>query len=173
MKIKYEAFTKNGILFLESSRENKVEVGLTGIKKVIISDSEYNLKEFFADGQEIYKELKEARARNELYEEAKMQLETCGDTNAKRIDSTHSNDSKTMGALEILEILERAKDKNGEVPMRLVRQAFKKLPSVYPERKAGRWIPVDEETALQAGYEGREVRFRMHGRLFAIRELAQ
>ena len=36
-----------------------------------------------------------------------------------------------------------------------------------------RWIPVTEESVIQAGYEGREVRFRIRGRLFAIRELAQ
>ena len=36
-----------------------------------------------------------------------------------------------------------------------------------------RWIPVAEESVIQAGYEGREVRFRIRGRLFAIRELAQ
>ena len=36
-----------------------------------------------------------------------------------------------------------------------------------------RWIPVTEESVIQAGYEGREVRFRLRGRLFAIRELAQ
>ena len=35
------------------------------------------------------------------------------------------------------------------------------------------WIPVEEESVIQAGYEGREVRFRIRGRLFAIRELAQ
>ena len=30
-----------------------------------------------------------------------------------------------------------------------------------------------EEKILVAGYEGKEIRFRMHGRLFAVRELAQ
>lgn len=35
------------------------------------------------------------------------------------------------------------------------------------------WIPVTKEQILQAGYEGREVRFHIGGRLFAIRELAQ
>lgn len=35
------------------------------------------------------------------------------------------------------------------------------------------WIPVTEESVIRAGYEGREVRFRIRGRLFAIRELAQ
>ena len=35
------------------------------------------------------------------------------------------------------------------------------------------WIPVTEESIIQAGYEGKEVRFRIRGRLFAIRELAQ
>ena len=34
----------------------------------------------------------------------------------------------TMSKEEILKILEDAKDKNGDVPMRLVRQAFEKLP---------------------------------------------
>ena len=33
--------------------------------------------------------------------------------------------------------------------------------------------PVTEESVIQAGYEGKEVRFRLRGRLFAIRELAQ
>jgi len=44
------------------------------------------------------------------------------------------------------------------------------LLSGQPEQ---RWIPVTEESVIQAGYEGREVRFRIRGRLFAIRELAQ
>ena len=44
------------------------------------------------------------------------------------------------------------------------------LPSVQPEQ---RWIPVTKEEVFKAGYEGREIRFRVDGRLFAIRELAQ
>lgn len=47
---------------------------------------------------------------------------------------------------------------------------LKSLPSAQPEQ---RWIPVTEESVIQAGYEGKEVRFRIRGRLFAIRELAQ
>lgn len=35
------------------------------------------------------------------------------------------------------------------------------------------WIPVTKEEVFKAGYEGREIRFRVDGRLFAIRELAQ
>ena len=35
------------------------------------------------------------------------------------------------------------------------------------------WIPMTKEEVLQTGYEGREVRFHIGGRLFAIRELAQ
>lgn len=38
-----------------------------------------------------------------------------------------------MNKEDILKILEGAKDKNGDVPMRLVRQAFEKLPSAQPE----------------------------------------
>ena len=36
-----------------------------------------------------------------------------------------------------------------------------------------KWIPVTKEEMFKAGYEGREIRFRVDGRLFAIRELAQ
>lgn len=34
-------------------------------------------------------------------------------------------------------------------------------------------VPVTKEEVLRAGYEGRETKFRLGGRLFAIRELAQ
>lgn len=47
-----------------------------------------------------------------------------------------------------------------------VRKAFDAL-------EKQQWIPVTEESVIRAGYEGREVRFRIRGRLFAIRELAQ
>ena len=36
-------------------------------------------------------------------------------------------------AVRILSILESAKDKNGAIPMSLVRKAFEKLPSAQPE----------------------------------------
>jgi hypothetical protein len=49
------------------------------------------------------------------------------------------------------------------------RKAFEALEAHEEQR----WIPVTEESVIQAGYEGREVRFRIRGRLFAIRELAQ
>lgn len=39
-----------------------------------------------------------------------------------------ANGGNDMDKNEVLKILETAKDKNGEVPMRLVRQAFEKLP---------------------------------------------
>ena len=47
---------------------------------------------------------------------------------------------------------------------------FDEQPTIEPEQW---WIPVTEESVIRAGYEGREVRFRIRGRLFAIRELAQ
>ena len=43
----------------------------------------------------------------------------------------------------------------------------------YVESNEPHWIPVTEEEMFKAGYEGREIRFRVDGRLFAIRELAQ
>lgn len=48
-------------------------------------------------------------------------------------------------------------------------KAFEQLPSVQIENK----IMLDKETILQAGYMGKEVEFRIGGRLFAIREKAQ
>jgi len=44
------------------------------------------------------------------------------------------------------------------------------MPTIQPEPH---WIPVTKEEMFKAGYEGREIRFRVDGRLFAIRELAQ
>ena len=35
------------------------------------------------------------------------------------------------------------------------------------------WIPVTKEEMFKAGYDGREIIFKVDGRLFAIRELAQ
>ena len=43
------------------------------------------------------------------------------------------------------------------------------LPSAQPEG----WMERNEERILQAGMEGREIEFRIGGRLFAIREKAQ
>ena len=43
----------------------------------------------------------------------------------------------------------------------------------YVESNEPHGIPVTEEEMFKAGYEGREIRFRVDGRLFAIRELAQ
>ena len=41
------------------------------------------------------------------------------------------------------------------------------------DTNVGKWIPVTKEEVFQAGCEGREILFRVNGRLFAIRELAQ
>ena len=51
--------------------------------------------------------------------------------------------------------------------------ATKKAFETLEAHEEQRWIPLTEESVIQAGYEGREVRFRIRGRLFAIRELAQ
>ena len=47
--------------------------------------------------------------------------------------------------------------------------AIDELPSVQPED----WMERNKERILQAGMEGREIEFRIGGRLFAIREKAQ
>ncbi len=54
------------------------------------------------------------------------------------------------------------------VPL-LIDNAISELPSAQPED----WMERNKDRILQAGKEGREVEFRMDGRLFAIREKAQ
>ena len=48
-------------------------------------------------------------------------------------------------------------------------KGLKQLPSVQPND----WMERNKERILQAGMEGREIEFRIGGRLFAIREKAQ
>ena len=48
-------------------------------------------------------------------------------------------------------------------------KAFEQLPPVSLKDK----VILDKEPILQAGYQRREVEFRIGGRLFAIREIAQ
>lgn len=50
-----------------------------------------------------------------------------------------------------------------------IRTALKNMPSAQPED----WMERNKERILQAGMEGREIEFRIGGRLFAIREKAQ
>jgi uncharacterized protein YdhG (YjbR/CyaY superfamily) len=51
-----------------------------------------------------------------------------------------------------------------------VRECLAEAPSVTPEPN---WIPVTKEEMFKAGYDGREIIFKVDGRLFAMRELAQ
>lgn len=62
--------------------------------------------------------------------------------------------------------LHRAKHWDGHTEA----DAETRLMSLHPEPH---WIPVTKEEMFKAGYEGKEIRFRVDGRLFAIRELAQ
>ena len=48
-------------------------------------------------------------------------------------------------------------------------QVLDELPSAQPED----WMERNKERILRAGMEGREIEFRIGGRLFAIREKAQ
>lgn len=49
------------------------------------------------------------------------------------------------------------------------KEAIEQLPSAQPED----WMEQNKDRILKAGMEGREVEFRIGGRLFAIREKAQ
>ena len=52
---------------------------------------------------------------------------------------------------------------------REVDEAFDPVPSAQPDG----WLEQNKDKILQAGMEGREIDFRIGGRLFAIREKAQ
>lgn len=56
-----------------------------------------------------------------------------------------------------------------EVQHKALREALDRVPSVEPDD----WLENNKDLILQAGMEGREVEFRIGGRLFAIREKAQ
>lgn len=65
------------------------------------------------------------------------------------------------------EILDYAKHWDGHTEKDVTR--LLSLPSAQPED----WMEKNKERILQAGMEGREIEFRIGGRLFAIREKAQ
>lgn len=58
---------------------------------------------------------------------------------------------------------------NGVVDKSVVKRILTQLPSIQQED----WMAKNKDSILQAGMEGREVEFRIDGRLFAIREKAQ
>lgn len=84
-----------------------------------------------------------------------------------------SNHSNTLGALDCIDRQEAIKAvKFYETfydPYPRVIEALEDLPSAQPED----WMERNKERILQAGMEGREIEFRIGGRLFAIREKAQ
>lgn len=69
-----------------------------------------------------------------------------------------------LSAAEIEEVCEAI----GEVRQEWSRR-IKRLPSAQPDG----WLEQNKDKILQAGMEGREIDFRIGGRLFAIREKAQ
>ena len=73
-----------------------------------------------------------------------------------------ANGGNDMDKNEVLKILETAKDENGEVPMRLVRQAFEKLPEPC-EDTISRQAAIDVVKMLMGDYElSRTVQTGLH-----------
>ena len=52
-------------------------------------------------------------------------------------------------------------------------EAQKVIKALTPVQQEDGWLEKNKDRILQAGLEGREVEFRIGGRLFAIREKAQ
>jgi len=91
------------------------------------------------------------------------------ETHEKRTE-THACDC-VSGVAAIVAAIEAVDEWDGGYNVQranMIRDAIKALPSAQPQ-----WISVTKEEMFKAGYEGREIRFRVDGRLFAIRELAQ
>ena len=67
-------------------------------------------------------------------------------------------------------LVEKRCPDDGTLTCRLIEnEVINKLPSAQPED----WMERNKERILRAGMEGREIEFRIGGRLFAIREKAQ
>lgn len=69
-----------------------------------------------------------------------------------------------QAAIDVLGVFTQA-DALGHTPKQIVEA----LPSAQPDG----WLEQNKDKILQAGMEGREIDFRIGGRLFAIREKAQ
>lgn len=60
-------------------------------------------------------------------------------------------------------------DESGMTTANEVERILDSVPSAQPED----WMEQNKDRILKAGMEGREIEFRIGGRLFAIREKAQ
>ena len=73
-----------------------------------------------------------------------------------------ANGENDMDKNEVLKILETAKDENGEVPMRLVRQAFEKLPE-----------PCENTISRQGAIDALKDSYYKYGRFAKFEELVR
>ena len=78
---------------------------------------------------------------------------------------------KMMDPVERQAAIDAAMEYGKKVPTYAIRvkNAIEQLPSA----QSNDWMERNKERILQAGMEGREIEFRIGGRLFAIREKAQ
>lgn len=70
---------------------------------------------------------------------------------------------------DAIEVADAVWSVTGDKNVAKVWDQLQDLPSAQPED----WMERNKERILQAGMEGREIEFRIGGRLFAIREKAQ
>lgn len=86
---------------------------------------------------------------------------------------THGDTVSREDALEAIRNLQTYKLGAGDdmllVDLADVQTGLMMMPSAEPEDS----VMLDKETILQAGYKNREVEFRIGGRLFRVREVAQ
>ena len=100
-----------------------------------------------------------------------IQSETCGDAVSRNAIVQKLNEMDRYVSTEL-----RLCDTDKKFPQNevfIVDDVYEEIEQLPPAQPEQQYIPVTEESVIQAGYEGREVRFRLRGRLFAIRELAQ
>ena len=74
-----------------------------------------------------------------------------------------------IGAVQGIDLFAILPDDDGVIRTSAVEHVLSNLPSAQPDG----WLEQNKDKILQAGMEGREIEFRIGGRLFAIREKAQ
>ena len=74
-----------------------------------------------------------------------------------------------QAAIDVLDAYQVMVENGEKNPYAWAGLRMRELPSAQPDG----WLEQNKDKILQAGMEGREIDFRIGGRLFAIREKAQ
>ena len=110
-------------------------------------------------------------------QEAKVQLSAEGTTNLQPTCNQLATDTisrqAAVDAVEESRRLNHHQDGKAACAHEYEHRHFLKILRDLPSAQPDGWLEQNKDKVLQAGMEGREIDFRIGGRLFAIREKAQ